>query len=89
MNLVPTLISGVSHPLINSLYAKKVVNEYGELEQVLVAETSIDYSNVINRVPEEEERLWEVLSDLPEIGRKAEKKVGHFDSFEIRYASQQ
>lgn len=85
MNLIPTEITGVTHPLIDSMYVKEVRGKHGRMGQVLVARTTIGSRDVITG--EAEDQVWDLMNDLQGLKRKAIRQNGPIDYLEIRYAS--
>jgi len=85
MNLIPTTVTGVTHPLIDSMYVKQVRGKHGRMGKVLVARTTISSRDVITG--EAEDKVWDLMNDLKVLKQQAMRQNGPIDYFEIRYAS--
>lgn len=73
-------VLGVTHPMIADMYVKK--DYKSKHSNILVIQTrAIDEDDAVNAA---EQDLTDLLLDLEDIKRKAEDKIGKFDSVCIR-----
>ncbi|MAF97078.1 MAG: hypothetical protein CMH26_00415 [Micavibrio sp.] len=73
-------VLGVTHPMIADMYVKK--DYKSKRSNILVIQTrAIDEDDAVNAT---EQDLTDLLLDLEDIKRKAEDKIGKFDSVCIR-----
>lgn len=77
-------LTGISHPLISSIFLKKDFAEDSAKyhEDVLVIETNFTHDNTKDEAFET--YLNALLLDLPDLKMQAEEKVGRFDRVDIR-----
>ena len=76
-------LDAVSHPLVAHMYLKKHWAPAGESEDVLVIEANFPVDAAAD---EADERLYDLLADLPDLRREASTRIGHFDRIDIRRA---
>ena len=77
-------ITGITHPNVTAIYLKHDYSQKGRAQDVLVIETSFDPSK--NQNDQVNSAYMELLKDLRNLQRRAEKKIGHVDRIEIRQA---
>lgn len=82
-------VSRITHPLIADMYLKKgyaagSLNQNIEGEDVLVIETHALHSDDNTIHTDTDSHLFDLLADLLELKKQAEKNVGHFDRIDIR-----
>jgi len=83
--LLDTKLAEVTHPLVVDMYLKK---DFGgpttqHHDDVLVIETKFPVRDGDTR--NFNACLSDLLSDLPELQREAEARIGRFDRVDIRY----
>lgn len=78
--LSPSHILHVAHPYITTAYIKQDVQSDKRNSQILVLETDIDVQNSET----EEDKYFELLSDLKDIKSYAEKQFGNITRVDIR-----
>mgnify|MGYP001182852498 CR=1 FL=1 len=76
MNLMPTKVSGMTHPAIADIYLK---SNFGQTrEDVLVIETNNNSGEDIDPY------ILDLILDLNDLKKEAQRKVGKFDRIDIR-----
>ncbi len=83
---MPQQISGISHPLVASMYFKKEFTHHHHPEDVLVIETTVKDDDLDDDADNTsfDTYLAELLTDLEGLKAKAEEQVGHIDRIDIR-----
>ncbi|MAH05805.1 MAG: hypothetical protein NZ828_10870 [Alphaproteobacteria bacterium] len=74
-NLMPTKISGISHPAIADMYLKTSFDQ--KAEDVLIVETNGGKDDV-------DPYILDLILDLETLKEQVRRKVGHFDRVDIR-----
>jgi hypothetical protein len=75
MNLMPTKVTGMTHPAIADIYLK---SNFGQKsEDVLVIETNNSGDDI-------DPYILDLILDLNELKEQAQRKIGSFDRIDIR-----
>jgi len=82
MNLIPHVISGVTHPLVSQVYVKEGQMGRSKTEHVLVIRTNIERDVEVA----DDDMLMSLFAALPEIKDLARDQTGNsIERLEIRY----
>ena len=83
MLAVPEKLTGITHPQVASIYLKKDLNKGFGSQDILVIETN--YDDHEDEYESFDSYLMNLLTDLDDLQRQAEEKIGTFDQVEIRH----
>lgn len=80
---LPQHVSGITHPIVASMYLKKEYGHGHHQEDVLVIETKSKHKDADDHELFDS-YLIDLLTDLEDLKSQAEARVGKFDRIDIR-----